>query len=813
MRSRTHEPFTRAESPFAGEDPLPLAREESFAEDETPVRAESPWASAEVTADALAEEPLVDEEVWSGSAAQIDFRNRVLAAHLERSRQRRGAPKRDLRSDQLQKVRGTDIRMRADAADAASRMLEAANAALQKAKAAGDADALRTIGVGATSGYRAQEHQRKTWEANFAGYYNDTQAARNALPAGPHSDQAVAYMIETYGIPNFVAAPGYSNHQGGIAIDLWQDRKTGQVIPNRKSGRAKWRASWLHQWLRANAATFGFVPYSAEEWHWEFKPDQVSKLMAKETVEEAEEIDEVFEQSPESFEEAVDEEDEDKAEDEEESFGEELFEELEEDEEESDEEFDEEVEEAETTDTVVFPSGESLSVVTGFAEAKGEDYWDPTGSGNPLLDTGPEHKSKRLSTHLTVRELTTTGGASADVARIDPKLVESLQRIRDHVGKPVTITSGYRSWKRNKQVYAGKKPTFSQHCGGRAADIKIAGMNGLAIGHAAIDACGPAIGIGLGKTFAHIDVRGVAAAWNYGGVADSWIAEIKEHQRTGARSTPTPAPQPSSPSGGTTAAPPPLGGPKVPGPEYKVRTRGLERAGGERVDATLTKMRQAGVVSISNEDIDTLQRVANVETGGRVQALNTWDAAVVSIGFMQWTLPWGKLHAWIAKAPDAFRRYGIEIDPSRTYTIGKTTVAAIKGAATTEELRWDGWARRFYEAGLDPEIIAAEADYATAVVLPEATSAAKRWLKAIAGGFDLFQKSYKASLPLRGLFVEAHNNRPVSARDALRNGLSRALRDGVSTPAGVYELMKQEVLAAFPQNGAHIVQKTARLKL
>ncbi|HEX6086014.1 MAG TPA: DUF2272 domain-containing protein, partial [Thermoanaerobaculia bacterium] len=248
----------------------------------------------------------------------------------------------------------------------------------------------------------------------------------------------------------------------------------------------------------------------------------------------------------------------------EESFDQEGEEELDEEiDEELDEEIDEEAEdefvgevdeEAAAAAVVVFPSGESLPIVTGLPDAKGEDYWDPSGSTNPLLDTGPAHKDKRLSTHFSVRELTKTGGASADVARIDPKLVECLQRIRDHVDKPVTITSGYRSWKRNKQVYAAmkdadgkpRKPTLSQHCGGRAVDIAIAGMNGLAIGRAAVEACGPDIGIGLGNTFAHIDVRGAAVAWNYGGAKDSWVAEIKQLQRNAPKGVTSPPPQRSS---------------------------------------------------------------------------------------------------------------------------------------------------------------------------------------------------------------------------------------------------------------------------
>lgn len=51
---------------------------------------------------------------------------------------------------------------------------------------------------------------------------------------------------------------------------------------------------------------------------------------------------------------------------------------------------------------------------------------------------------------------------------LDPKLIRVLQRIRDAIGKPLPIVSGYRCWIHNKAVggYA-----YSQHMFGRAADI------------------------------------------------------------------------------------------------------------------------------------------------------------------------------------------------------------------------------------------------------------------------------------------------------------------------------------------------------
>jgi len=53
-------------------------------------------------------------------------------------------------------------------------------------------------------------------------------------------------------------------------------------------------------------------------------------------------------------------------------------------------------------------------------------------------------------------------------------IVYCLQPIRDKIGKPMIITSGYRCTKVNK--LAGGVST-SQHCVGQAADFKIKGMN------------------------------------------------------------------------------------------------------------------------------------------------------------------------------------------------------------------------------------------------------------------------------------------------------------------------------------------------
>ncbi|WP_416960412.1 DUF2272 domain-containing protein [Streptomyces sp. Agncl-13] len=189
-----------------------------------------------------------------------------------------------------------------------------------------------------------------------------------------------------------------------------------------------------------------------------------------------------------------------------------------------------------------FPSGLTLTPTTG-ATAKEAEHWDPNATGLPLYATGPTVRPQRLSPNFTVGELVSSGGAAADVARISPALVRCLQALRDRLGKPVTISSGYRSWARNVAVYRarGATPTRSRHCSGQAADISVAGMSGLDLAKGALDACGRDIAVGIGAGYAHIDVRGGWARWSYasGDAAKRDIAAIDAH-RGGLGTTPPP---------------------------------------------------------------------------------------------------------------------------------------------------------------------------------------------------------------------------------------------------------------------------------
>ena len=80
--------------------------------------------------------------------------------------------------------------------------------------------------------------------------------------------------------------------------------------------------------------------------------------------------------------------------------------------------------------------------------------------------------AKRLSPAFKVREFRCRDGS--DVVMIDQTLVVLLQAIREHFGKAVTITSGYRTGTHNTAVGGSKS---SQHLLGRAADIRVQGVS------------------------------------------------------------------------------------------------------------------------------------------------------------------------------------------------------------------------------------------------------------------------------------------------------------------------------------------------
>ena len=116
---------------------------------------------------------------------------------------------------------------------------------------------------------------------------------------------------------------------------------------------------------------------------------------------------------------------------------------------------------------------------------------------------------KKLSDNFKVNEFACTDGS--DAVFVSPELVTVLQKIRVKFGKPVHINPAFRTSVKNKAVGGSPK---SQHMYGLAADIHIDGVTPKEIAAYAETLLPNTGGIGIYKTFTHIDVRKVKSRWN-----------------------------------------------------------------------------------------------------------------------------------------------------------------------------------------------------------------------------------------------------------------------------------------------------------
>lgn len=174
--------------------------------------------------------------------------------------------------------------------------------------------------------------------------------------------------------------------------------------------------------------------------------------------------------------------------------------------------------------------------------AIGQVYYDKYVKGveNTTMATNTYKKGQKtkLSENFSSLEFDCHGSGCCSETIINPKLVEYVQKIRDHFGKPITVTSGYRCPIHNKRIGGA---TGSRHSKGDAADIVVQGVTPREVAQYA-ESIGIK-GIGLYETsadgyFTHVDTRDTKSFW-YG---------QREAKRTtfggGSSVTPTPTPQP-----------------------------------------------------------------------------------------------------------------------------------------------------------------------------------------------------------------------------------------------------------------------------
>lgn len=117
--------------------------------------------------------------------------------------------------------------------------------------------------------------------------------------------------------------------------------------------------------------------------------------------------------------------------------------------------------------------------------------------------------TKYLAKNFKVKEFACQDGT--DPVFVSQELVEVLQKIRTHFGKPVVINSGYRTVSHNKKVGGA---TYSQHQYGMAADIQVSGVSPKDVAAYAETLLPNTGGIGIYSTFTHVDVRSVKSRWN-----------------------------------------------------------------------------------------------------------------------------------------------------------------------------------------------------------------------------------------------------------------------------------------------------------
>ena len=131
--------------------------------------------------------------------------------------------------------------------------------------------------------------------------------------------------------------------------------------------------------------------------------------------------------------------------------------------------------------------------------------------------------SIKLSENFSLSEFRCKDGSDVPPDLMDnvTVLCENLQALRDHLGKPIRVISGYRSPKYNRRIGGARR---SQHMVAKAADIKVSGMSPAEVKAEIVKLIkeGKMMkgGVGLYRTFTHYDVRGRNARWYGRGVKD-----------------------------------------------------------------------------------------------------------------------------------------------------------------------------------------------------------------------------------------------------------------------------------------------------
>lgn len=133
--------------------------------------------------------------------------------------------------------------------------------------------------------------------------------------------------------------------------------------------------------------------------------------------------------------------------------------------------------------TITFPSGLIVAVDAPWMRPT-EEEWDSL-----------------VAEHFKLKEFRCNNGARN--IKLDPQLVELCQKIRDELGKPLHVNSGFRTEGYNREIGGAQK---SQHVRGTAADLTPRGGVTVRQLYLVAKKFNPG-GLGGYDNFVHVDVR------------------------------------------------------------------------------------------------------------------------------------------------------------------------------------------------------------------------------------------------------------------------------------------------------------------
>lgn len=218
----------------------------------------------------------------------------------------------------------------------------------------------------------------------------------------------------------------------------------------------------------------------------------------------------------------------------------------------------------------------------------------------------------------------------------------------------------------------------------------------------------------------------------------------------------------------------------VDGVRFKRKKNGWAAYGGGPLREKLLSLRQQGKLQITPNEIEMFRLVSIPESGGLVNAINSWDDMFMSMGFLQLTIRYYELAQVIKRAPEAFKKHGIELDPERKYFPDERNSIAIKNAPNITDLRSFDWAKRFYNAGLEDDAIIAQVEVGRTI------------LRTIRSRFDnnnYLHRFNDQSPNLWAFIYEAHNSRPAPFNEALKAAIIQASASSVGDPIKFGQLL------------------------